>query len=176
MSTQHILTIVALEECFCRIPTFPALAPGSFVLQTYHTTPRTDDLELLRQRIHDADILLITTFPFTARTLSEDFSPKLRLIVIMSVGTDSVDLEACRKRDITVMNCPQVNSESVAEHAMMLYLSSRRKLIQLHSATVRDEWVRQGTLIKSLDDHAGNAPLSWQDEIVGIVGYGAVGM
>ena len=138
MSTHPILTIVALEEFFCQIPSFPALEPGSFVLQTYHTTPRTD-LELLRQRVHDADILLITTFPLAATALSEDISPRLRLIVIMSVGTDSVDLEACRKRNITVMNCPQVNSESVAEHAMTLYLSSRRKLIQLHSATICDE-------------------------------------
>ena len=174
MSTGSRYQLVALEGLFCPIPLFPNIAPDILTVQTYHSTPK-NDAKVLRDRIQNADILLITVFPLTSETLSADFTPKLRLVVIMSVGTDCVDLEACRKRGIIVMNCPKVNEQSVAQHAMTLFFSSRRKLVQLHCATVGDEWIRKGTLIKSLDDQVGNAPLSWQDEIVGIIGYGAVG-
>lgn len=172
--TLDRLQVVALEEYFCPIPSFD-LGHRQYTLDKYERTPR-DDLSVLKDRIHDADILLITTFPLTAAALAADVSPRLRLVVIMSVGTDCVDLDACRKRNLRVTNCPGVNTDSVAEHAVTLMHAARRRVVQSHQEICMDNWQKRGPLFKGLNDPAGKGPLSWQDETVGIIGYGAIGM
>jgi len=47
-------------------------------------------------------------------------APRLKAIARFGVGVDNLDLKACQKRGITVTNCPGVNTNSVAEHALML--------------------------------------------------------
>lgn len=168
-----VLKVVALEEFFCPIPSFD-LGHKEYTLEKYERTP--PDLEVLKDRINDADILLITTFPLTALALSPDFSPCLQLVVVMSVGTDCVDLNACRIRGIRVANCPGVNTGSVAEHALTLMHAVRRRVVQSHQDMCMGHWQKRGLLFKGLNDPAGMAPLSWEDETVGIIGYGAIGM
>ena len=55
-----------------------------------------------------------------------------------SVGVDSVDVKAATARGIPVTNCPDTFIEEVADHAMMLLLSSFRRTIE------QDRMVREG--------------------------------
>ena len=63
---------------------------------------------------------------------------KCRAIVLGSVGVDSVDVLAATARGIPVTNCPDTFIEEVADHAMMLLLSSFRRTIE------QDRMVREG--------------------------------
>ncbi len=55
-----------------------------------------------------------------------------------SVGVDSVDVKAATARGIPVTNCPDTFIEEVADHAMMLLLSTFRRTIE------QDKMVREG--------------------------------
>ena len=97
------------------------------------------------------------------------------MIAVMASGTDNVDLKACKARGITVCNSTQVNIAAVSEHAIAMYFAARRKMVALHQATRRNEWVERGTLMGLLKDTEGKAPLTCGEETMGIVGYGTIG-
>ncbi len=169
---RKVCKIVALESFFCPIPAFEA--ERELDVAVYRQTAR-DDVKTLHERIVDAEILITTAYPLTSTTLSAEVTPQLAAVMVMASGTDSVDLDACRRRGIRVFNCANANADAVAEHALGLYFAARRKVVELHRLTVRDEWVTQGTLLNCLKDKNGAAPLALRDEKVGIIGYGAVG-
>jgi lactate dehydrogenase-like 2-hydroxyacid dehydrogenase len=105
------------------------------------------------------------------------YHPDLQFIAVTAVGTDPVDLEACRRRGIRVSNCTAANVESVSNHALALYLAARRKIIQMNTTTASGDWANRVSPISSgMVDRDGNMPLTFEDEVVGILGYGAVGM
>ncbi|KAI1609770.1 glycerate dehydrogenase [Exophiala viscosa] len=169
------IKIVALEARFGPIPDFDTFK-GEFDIDTaiYDQTVR-DDLEVLNERLRDAEIAIICTMPMTAATLAPEVTPNLRAISISAAGTDHVDLEYCRKRGIRVLNSPRANTETVAEHAIALFFAARRAIVQTHIQTVHDQWPKKKTLVTSLRGKNDALPLGLKEETVGIVGYGGVG-
>jgi lactate dehydrogenase-like 2-hydroxyacid dehydrogenase len=91
--------------------------------------------------------------------------PKLKVIGHFGVGVDSVDVEAARRRGITVTNTPDVLTEDVADIALALLLGAVRRVPQ------GDRYVREGKWLK------GPMALtqSVQGKKVGIVGLGRIG-
>jgi D-3-phosphoglycerate dehydrogenase / 2-oxoglutarate reductase len=85
---------------------------------------------------HDADAVYAKGRPFTKRMI--DGLERCRIIALGSVGVDSVDVAAATARGIPVTNVPDTFIEEVADHAMMLLLSTHRRLIQ------QDRMVRGG--------------------------------
>jgi D-3-phosphoglycerate dehydrogenase len=85
----------------------------------------------------DADAIYAKGMKFT-RKLIEALPEKCRAIVLGSVGVDSVDVAAATARGLPVTNCPDTFIEEVADHAMMLLLSSFRRTIE------QDRMVREG--------------------------------
>lgn len=169
--TKHH-NIVFLENFFLPTPVFD-LPPGHTYDLTQYKYTSADEL---KERIKDADILIINRIPLSREVLSEEHSPRLRTIAVVASGTDSVDLEACRRRGITVMNSPECNTTAVAEHALGLYFSVRRAIPLSHRLTQASEWTKRGLMLNSaLHSPDGRAPLGCKDEVVGILGYGAVG-
>ena len=53
--------------------------------------------------------------------------PGLRVLGTFSVGTDHIDLDACRARGLPVVNTPDVLSVATAECAMLLILAAARR-------------------------------------------------
>lgn len=168
MAHHHI---VYLQADFINVPELE-LAPGHAYTQAVH--PQTSPTEL-HERIHDATILVFSRLQVDAISLSAEVTPYLKLIVVVATGTDCVDLESCRKRGIAVSNCPSANSEAVSEHAIGMYFAVRRKMLPLHSLTRDGEWPRRKTLMYQALDRDGAPPLTCQEEVVGLVGNGAVG-
>ncbi|KUI65870.1 Glycerate dehydrogenase [Cytospora mali] len=166
---QH-LNIVALETFFTPIPTLRIPAPYTFSLKQYTRTTIGE----VPSRIYDAEILITTTLPLRADALSTQVCPKLRLIVVMASGTDSIDLDACTERGIRVLNSPNCNVDAVAEHAVALYFATRRSLLPTMRALNAGDWPRQGTLMTRAYV-AGCPPLTCHHETVVIVGFGGVG-
>src|SRR5688572_26205884 len=60
------------------------------------------------------------------------------LVVIgrAGIGLDNVDVEAATARGVLVVNAPQSNIVSAAEHTMALLLAQARNVPQAHSALV----------------------------------------
>lgn len=85
----------------------------------------------------DADAIYAKGIRFT-KALINGLPTRVRAIVLGSVGVDSVDVKACTERGIPVTNCPDTFIEEVADHAMMLLLSTFRRTIE------QDRLVREG--------------------------------
>src|SRR6185312_5419921 len=84
----------------------------------------------------DADAVYGKAIRFTRNVI--DKLERCKVIVLGSVGVDSVDVAAATARGIPVTNVPDTFIEEVADHAMMLLLASFRRLV------VQDRMVREG--------------------------------
>jgi phosphoglycerate dehydrogenase-like enzyme len=84
------------------------------------------------------------------------------MVSILGTGTDNVDLEAARRRGITVTNTPGVGAPSVAELTLGLILAVTR------SIPISDTRVREG-----LWHHVEGPELA--GKTLGLLGLGAIG-
>jgi D-3-phosphoglycerate dehydrogenase len=80
------------------------------------------------------------------------------------IGLDNVDTEAATTRGVMVVNAPQSNILTTAEHTMALLLAQARNIPQAHAALVDGRWERS----------------RWEgvelaDKVLGIVGLGRIG-
>jgi D-3-phosphoglycerate dehydrogenase / 2-oxoglutarate reductase len=87
-------------------------------------------------------------------------APRLKVIARLGVGLDNIDLDACRRRGITVANVPGGNANAVAELALALMLSVLRRI------PVMDARIRRGVW----DRFTGR---ELTGKTVGLVGFGA---
>src|SRR3954469_22387896 len=125
--------------------------------------PPADDL---RARARTAEALLCL---LTERVDAEllEHAPDLRAIDVMAVGTDNVDLDACRARGIAVGNTPDVLTEATADLTFALLLAAARRLPQAAAAIPNGEWrTWEPAAFLGADVH---------EATLGIVGHGRIG-
>lgn len=91
--------------------------------------------------------------------------PKLELVACYGVGTDGIDLAACRARGIRVTNTPDVLNGDVADLAVGLLLAVQRRI------PAGDQFVRSGAWAH------GGMPLATRvfGQRIGIAGLGRIG-
>jgi hypothetical protein len=129
----------------------------------YHTTSHSE----VASRISDAEIIISSNVPLPAEALDCKATPKLRLITVMTTGTDLIDLGACHARGILVCNVPAGSNESVAQHTIALFLALRRRITRMNDMVVEDHvWSERGTCTGDFGGVTGG----WLEEIVGIIG------
>jgi glyoxylate reductase len=120
----------------------------------------------LIRRVSEVDAILSTPpVPITARVLSAAL--RVRIVANCAVGTDNIDLAACRDRGVVVTNTPGVLTEATADLAFALILAVTRRL---HEG---EALVRSGTW-------TGWKPLellgvSLEGKVLGIYGAGRIG-
>lgn len=90
--------------------------------------------------------------------------PELSLIATRSTGYDHIDIEFCKKNNITVVNVPSYGENTVAEHTFALILSLSRKIHKTYERTVRANF--------SLDNLRG---FDIAGKTLGVVGMGRIG-
>ena len=165
--------IVALEAIHVPIPTFDLPAPYTHTYTEYQTTSRDETPE----RIKDATVVICTVVGLDAEMLDPKVSPNLQFIAVMASGTDHIDLEAARRRNIRVCNCPSANIDSVSQHAISLYFAARKSVVKMHNSVVDGvgEWKAKGSVTYKMRDGEGKPPLTCGEEVIGILGYGALG-
>jgi D-3-phosphoglycerate dehydrogenase len=114
--------------------------------------------------IGKADGLIIRTQPLSAATVAR--ADRLKVVSRHGVGYDAVDLAALDARGIGLTIVGDVNSVSVAEHAMMLLLAAAKKVLKADAA-VRDpkQWNWRNRL--EATEISGKGLL--------IIGYGRIG-
>mmetsp|Transcript_54359 Transcript_54359/g.116072 ORF Transcript_54359/g.116072 Transcript_54359/m.116072 type:complete len:351 (-) Transcript_54359:169-1221(-) len=109
----------------------------------------------------DAWGLVTVTTPVTEEIL--DQHPNCKVVAVSFTGFNHVDMEACRKRGISVVNVPAYSTDAVAELTVGLAVTSFREVV------VGDRAIREGKWVIS------EGGLEICNKTVGIVGIGAIG-
>ena len=117
----------------------------------------------LRDEIGSAAALIIRSATNVDRELLEA-AERLEVIGRAGIGLDNVDVEAATARGVMVVNAPQSNIVSAAEHTMALLLAQARNVPQAHAALVAGRWERN--LWEGVE---------LADKTLGIVGLGRIG-
>ncbi len=96
--------------------------------------------------------------------------PNIKYVGVCATGYNVVDLNAARKRDITVTNVPSYSTDSVVQLTWALILEQTCNL-QLHNESVKNrDWINSEIFcywIKPVTELA--------DKTLGIIGYGNIG-
>ncbi len=121
------------------------------------------DLDALLGNIRGAQGLIIrSATQVTAEVL--EHADQLLVVGRAGIGLDNVDVEAATRRGVMVVNAPQSNVISAAEHTMALLLAQARNVPQAHAALTAGRWERS----------------RWEgvelaDKTVSVIGLGRIG-
>jgi lactate dehydrogenase-like 2-hydroxyacid dehydrogenase len=96
-----------------------------------------------------------------------DACPDLRAVANFAVGTDNIDVAYARERGIAVGNTPGVLTETTADLAFALILSTSRRIVEAAASVRRGEW--------STWEPAGWHGHDVHGATLGIIGPGAIG-
>ena len=122
----------------------------------------------LKERIADADILILNKVKITAETLA--YAKKLRLICTFATGFDNVDVLACKEKGIAVCNVPAYSTDSVALMTLATVLSLRTHLFEYTEYVNSGEYTKSGVANKLTPVYHEISGCKW-----GIIGYGNIG-
>lgn len=93
---------------------------------TYYKESAKDEEEKIA-RLKDADIAIITNKPVSRKVIE---NTHLELIDVAFTGVDHVDLDACKEKNIKVLNASGYSDDSVAELVIGLTIGVLRKFNQ----------------------------------------------
>jgi glyoxylate/hydroxypyruvate/2-ketogluconate reductase len=120
----------------------------------------------LRARAANAQALYVVASDKVDQALL-DAAPDLKMVATGSVGTNHIDLEACRARGIAVTNTPDVLSEATADMAWALLMAAARRV------TESERWLRAGQWQRwAWDQFLGQDVFG---ATLGIIGMGRIG-
>jgi D-3-phosphoglycerate dehydrogenase / 2-oxoglutarate reductase len=106
------------------------VAEGGHELCMLENYNKTEDL---LSAVEEADALIVRSDKVTSAVISA--AAGLKIIVRAGAGYDNIDLDACSRRNIAVMNTPGQNSNAVAELAFELMLYQARCGFAGHTGT-----------------------------------------
>ncbi|NLC10890.1 MAG: hydroxyacid dehydrogenase [Firmicutes bacterium] len=127
--------------------------------------------ETLVKAVADADALVVRSSQVTGKIIQA--GKRLKVIGRHGIGLDNIDLEAASRCKVAVVNTPEANVLSVAEHviASMLYLC--KKLPQSDKALRSGVFNRSGSL-PGLVTKLGYTTLELYGKTLGLVGVGKI--
>lgn len=120
--------------------------------------------EQLKESIKGAHALIIRS---DTRVTSDvlDAADKLKAIGRAGVGVDNIDISSATQHGVMVINAPESNITSAAEHAIALMFSLARKIPDAHRDLIGGQWNRS--------KYSG---VEIQGKNIGIIGLGHVGV
>lgn len=117
----------------------------------------------LIERLRDADgVIVRSATRITAEVM--DRAEKLRVIGRAGVGVDNIDVKAATKRGIVVMNAPDGNTITTAEHTIALLVSLARNVPQAHAKLQNGVWDKKSFVGVELNG-----------KTLGVIGLGRIG-
>lgn len=133
---------------------------------TYYqnTTDCTQTLE----RLKSADIVITNKVQITKEII--DHCPDLKLICIAATGTNNVDLEAAKQRNIPVKNAENYSTDSVVQHTFTLLFDIVSNLQESTEAVRSGRYYREG-----LFTYLGTGFTEISGKTMGIIGLGNIG-
>ena len=119
--------------------------------------------EDLIERLKDADgVIVRSATRITADVM--DKVDKLRVIGRAGVGVDNIDVKAATARGIVVMNAPDGNTITTAEHTFAILVSLARNIPQAHAKLQSGTW-----------DKKSFVGVELYGKTLGVIGLGRIG-
>ncbi|ENT4821202.1 MAG: D-2-hydroxyacid dehydrogenase [Klebsiella michiganensis] len=103
--------------------------------------PQTSASEI-SDRVRNANIIITNKVKIPHDIIEK--SSNLELIAIAATGTDIIDLQACRKKGVTVVNIRNYAVETVPEHTFALMLNLRRNITAYQQSVQLCRWQQSG--------------------------------
>jgi D-3-phosphoglycerate dehydrogenase len=126
------------------------------VSRVFHDTVPPD-------KLRDCIAVIVADSHITEQSLSE--ATKLKLVQKFGVGVNTIDVEACTRRNVYVCNLPGLNAIDVAEYVVGAMVSGLRGFLRMDSATRQAAWEQRPALVG--ERLAGKK--------IGVVGLGQIG-
>src|SRR5215813_8439550 len=117
----------------------------------------------LRQALVDCEGLVVRSETRVTASLM-DAARSLRVIGRAGVGVDNIDVPAATARGIVVMNAPDGNTITTAEHTIALLVALARNVPQANTSVKSCKWERKRFIGAEL-----------RGKTLGIVGLGRIG-
>ncbi|MDM5335056.1 phosphoglycerate dehydrogenase [Ureibacillus composti] len=117
----------------------------------------------LISKIADVDVLLVRSQTKVTREIIQA-AKNLKLIGRAGVGVDNIDLNAATEHGIIVVNAPDGNTNSAAEHTIAMMTSLARHIPQAYNTLKNGKWDRKSYVGVEL-----------KNKILGVVGFGRIG-
>src|SRR3989441_5586073 len=156
MSTKQIKIFVADDVSDKGLR--PLRGAGFFVEKRLGLGP----LEL-RKALRDCAGLVVRSETKVTSELIDD-AQDLRVVGRAGVGVDNIDVPAATARGIVVMNAPDGNTITTAEHTIALLISLARRVPQANSSLKSGKWERKNFIGTEL-----------LGKTLGIIGLGRIG-
>lgn len=134
------------NECFCKL-----------------IPERLDEQTVITDDMKEVDVISCFTFSRVSSDVLKQF-PNLKLIALRSVGFNHVDIEYCKKHNISVVNSLGYGNVTVAEFAFGMILDVMRKITRSYM-NLKEEH-------PYADSYMG---FELKDATIGIIGTGAIG-
>ncbi len=122
---------------------------------------KTADLERLKERCHDADVLMLANMSLSKEVVCQ--ANKLKMVDIAFTGVDHIPLTALHERKIVVCNTAGYATKAVAELTISLMIQLLRNIKEV------EESFRNGKVNNEIIGHL------LYGKTVGIVGAGMIG-
>jgi D-3-phosphoglycerate dehydrogenase len=119
--------------------------------------------EELVKIIKDVHILGIRSKTFISKKVL-DSAKKLQAIGCFCIGTNQVDMKACKQKGIAVFNAPYSNTRSVAELVIGSSIMLIRKIMDKNKAAHEGIWNKEA-----------KGSFELRGKTMGIIGYGNIG-
>lgn len=119
--------------------------------------------EELISKIADVHVLLVRSQTKVTREIIQA-AKNLKLIGRAGVGVDNIDLTAATEHGIIVVNAPDGNTNSAAEHSIAMMTSLARHIPQAYNALKNGIWDRKTYVGVEL-----------KNKTLGVVGFGRIG-
>jgi D-3-phosphoglycerate dehydrogenase len=117
----------------------------------------------LREALTDCAGLVVRSETKVTADLMEN-ATTLRVVGRAGVGVDNIDVPAATERGIVVMNAPDGNTITTAEHTIALLIALARRVPQANSSLKSGRWDRKAFIGVEL-----------QGKTLGVVGLGRIG-
>ncbi|WP_020007832.1 2-hydroxyacid dehydrogenase [Salinicoccus albus] len=95
-------------------------------------------------------------------------APELKVVANLAVGFDNIDLAAAERREVVIANTPDVLTETTAELAFTLMLTSARRVLEANQELMDGEWSGWSPYHMAGTDVFGKT--------IGIFGMGSIGV
>ncbi len=148
---------------------FPPILSGTSALEqlrkfaevTVYTEKASSPEELVR-RLRGASVAInIRAYSKFDEALFRS-CPDLKMVAVLGIGTDNVDLAAASRMGIKVSNTPGYSTATVAEHTLALMLAAARRMREHENELRAGRWTR----LPMIQLHGKR---------LGVIGFGGIG-
>ncbi|MGR3178877.1 MAG: 2-hydroxyacid dehydrogenase [Candidatus Anammoxibacter sp.] len=119
---------------------FKQTHPQLQLVCTSTDVPLEENELLSMTRAEEPDGIVVTLTEQCSADFVFNLPESVKAISTIAVGTDNIDLNACKERGINVYNTPDVLTEATADLTWTLILAASRRLIEGHKMCVNNQF------------------------------------